>query len=81
MVLKRIFRGGGFLVESGFFGLVGSSNAPSVEVLSEGGVTTVCSNSSGGGVVTVSSLAFKRFCNLSSELSPRSGVFLGGEYL
>ena len=48
----------------------------------EGGVVAVCSDSLGGGVVTVSSLAFTKFCTLFSELSPRSGglseVSLGG---
>ena len=82
MVLKRVFRGDSSLWRVGLFGTEGSSDALSLEVLSEGGVATVCSNSSGGGVVTVSFLAFTKYCTLFSKLSPRSGglseVFLWG---
>ena len=51
------------------FGSEGSSDTSSVEVLSEGVVATVCFDSSGGGVVTVSSLTFTKFCTLFQNYS------------
>ena len=49
MVLKRIVSGGVFLVESGFFWDRGILQCSLMEVLSEGGVATVCFDSLGGG--------------------------------